>query len=75
MIIYYTVMEGKAMQKDFISAFSCFVKFETDQFSKSNLNPKINSASVLAKILQKKYGSKCKTQIHKNDFENTRLWN
>ncbi len=57
----------KAMRKDFISGFSSFAKDETVFFSYSNLNSKIYSGSVLAKISQNKCGRKCETQINKND--------
>ena len=38
------------MRKTFFSVFSVFAKDETKFVSYSNLNPKINRASVLAKI-------------------------
>ncbi len=63
------------MQKTGFSGFLCFAKDETDLFSYSNLNPKINSGSVLAKVSRNKCGSKCETRIHENEFENTQVWN
>jgi len=59
----------KAMQKDFISRFSCFVKDETDLFSYLNLIQNKFGIFVFAKISRRnKCGSKCETQIHENDF-------
>ncbi len=60
---------SKAMRKTRFSGFLCFAKDETDLFSYSNLNPKINSGSVLAKVLQNKCGSKYETRIHENDLK------
>ncbi len=62
-----SVVQCKAMRKDFFFTFLCFAKDKKVVFPYLNLNLKINGASVLAKILQNKCGSKCKTQIHKND--------
>jgi len=57
------------MRKDFFYAFLSFSKDKKVAFPYSNLNSKINSGSVLTKISRNKCRSKCKTQIHKNDFE------
>jgi len=55
------------MRKTFFFVFLCFAKDETDFFPYSNLHSKINSGSVLAKVSRNRCGSKCGTQIHKND--------
>ena len=63
----YSIILSKAMRKTGFSGFLCFAKDERYFFSYSNLDPKIHSASILAKISRNKCGSKCETRIHEND--------
>ena len=66
--------QTKAMRKTGFSGFLCFAKDERYFFSYSNLNPKIHSASVLAKISRNKYGSKCETRSMEPLYENIQIY-
>jgi len=65
------------MQNNFLRIF-VFCKRQNKPIFLIKLEPKnnyIKSASVLAKILRNKCGSKCETRIHENDSKILKVWN